>query len=175
MFSKFFKSRSNEHKENANKVEKTSLMFTSPIASASRVAKVKANTKNKTGAPHKEQKNKNKKKTAEVKPTERPSPEVCVTRLDSPETPLMSPVKLSNIDLAKSPELRPVVAEMKRADRNKGETTAKNTTTQNAKGNQKDYKQKVTEKIEKKITEISAKAGKQVCTTRLIFFDLVTS
>ena len=168
---KFFKSRSNEHKENANKVEKkTSLMFTSPVAGASKVAKVKANTKNKTGASHKEPKNKNKKKTAEVKSTENPSPEVCVTRFDSPEAPLMSPVKLSNINLVKSPELLPVVAEMNRADRNKRKTVTKNTTTQNAKGNQKDYKQKVMEKIEKKMTETSAKAGKQVSATRLIFF-----
>ena len=168
--SKFCKSRSNENKQNANKVEKTSQMFTSPVAGANKVAKVKANTKNKTGAPRNEQKNKNKKKTAEVKSTENPSPEVCVTRLDSPETPLMSPIKLSNINLVKSPELRPVVAEMNRGDRNKGKTATKNTTTQNAKGNQKDYKQKVMEKIERKMTEISAKAGKQVSTTRLIVF-----
>ena len=163
--SKLSKSRINENKENANRVEKTSLMFTSPVAGASKVAKVKANSqKNKGIAPNKGQKNKNKKKTAEAKYTENQSPEVCVTQLDSPEAPLTSPVKLSNINLAKSPELRPVVAEMKRADKNKGETTAKNSTTQ------KDYKQKVMEKIEKKMTEISAKAGKQVRTIRLIFF-----
>ena len=169
--SKFFKSKSNEKRENANKVEKTSLMFTSPAAGSSKIGKVKAKPQKKTSPPQKGQNNKGKKKTAETKSTENPSPEVCVTRLDSPEAPLMSPVKLSNIDLSKSPELRPVVTEMKRANRKEGETTAKDTRTQKKKGNQKDYKQKVMEKIEKKMTEISVRRDKEVRTKKLISFQ----
>ena len=165
---KFFKARARS-KEN----EKGSLVFTSPIAGAPKIKNTKAKQKKgqvskaTTGEQKGRQSRSKRKATSAVEESTlpaspEPEPEVHITRLDSRESPINSPVQLSNIDVTKSPELRPVAAALKKIDKNKGKANKTGTEDYVIKSDQSNdkttsnkYRQKMMENIKQKMDEAS--------------------
>ena len=164
---KFFKARarSKENATNAGMNEKGSLMFTSSVAGAPKVKNTRGNqkkgqTSTATTGEQKGRRSRSKKKaaSAEVESTVAQSSEVHVTRLDSRESPIHSPVQLSNIDITKSPELRSVAIELEKANnkmkkREKESEAIKQDNNDNVSSNT--YRQKMMQKIKQKMDEAS--------------------